>query len=103
MQRLGIRPIILVLNNDGYGTMRKIRGGKVNQISQWNYTKICELVGGGNASIASTKGQLDGAIRAAMGSNTVQVIEVRLPREDMSPQLKNMTTEMARLRGAKRG
>jgi indolepyruvate decarboxylase len=100
--RLGIRPIILVLNNDGYGTMRKIRDGKFNQISQWNYTKICELVGGGNASIASTKGQLDGAIRAAMGSNTVQVIEVKLPREDMSPQLKNMTTEMARLRGAKK-
>jgi indolepyruvate decarboxylase len=99
--RLGIKPILLVLNNDGYGTMRKIRDGRFNEITRWNYGKICELVGGGNAIIAGTKGQLDGAIRSAMGSNTIQVIDVQLPREDMSPQLKNMTTEMARLRGAK--
>ena len=25
--RLGLKPIIIVLNNDGYGTMRKIRDG----------------------------------------------------------------------------
>jgi indolepyruvate decarboxylase len=99
--RLGIKPILLVLNNDGYGTMRKIRDGRFNEITRWNYGKICELVGGGNATVAATKGQLDGAIRSAMGSNTTQVIDVRLPRDDMSPQLKNMTTEMARLRGAK--
>jgi indolepyruvate decarboxylase len=101
--RLGIKPIILILNNDGYGTMRKIRDGRFNEITRWNYGKICELVGGGGASCAATKGQLDGAIRAAMGSETVQVIDVRLPRDGMSPQLENMTREMARLRGAKKG
>ncbi len=99
--RLGLKPIIIILNNDGYGTMRKIRDGRFNEITRWNYTKICELVGGGSATVASTKGQLDGAIRAGLGSDTVFVIDARLPRDDMSPQLKNMTTEMARLRGAK--
>jgi len=99
--RLGIKPIIIILNNDGYGTMRKIRDGAFNVITRWNYGKICELVGGGSATVAATKGQLDGAIRAAMGSDTVQVIDAQLPRDDMSPQLKNMTKEMARLRGAK--
>src|SRR6185437_7001660 len=100
--RLGIKPIILILNNDGYGTMRQIRDGRFNEITRWNYGKICELIGGGNATIAQTLGQLDGAITAARGSNTVQVIDAHLPRQDMSPQLKNMTTEMARLRGAKK-
>jgi indolepyruvate decarboxylase len=99
--RLGLKPIILILNNEGYGTMRKIRDGSFNVISQWNYTKICELVGGGDASIASTKGELDGAIRSALGSNAVRVIEVRIPRSDMSPQLASMSAELARLRGAK--
>jgi indolepyruvate decarboxylase len=110
--RLGIKPIYIILNNDGYGTMRKIRDGKFNNISQWNYTKICELVydqsrdrqtatPAPRATVASTKGQFDGALTAAIGSNTVQVIEARIPRDDISPQLKNMTTEMARLRGAK--
>jgi indolepyruvate decarboxylase len=100
--RLGIKPIVLILNNEGYGTMRKIRDGSFNVISRWNYTKICELVGGGEATVATTKGELDGAIRSAMGSNSVRVIEVRVPRDDMSPQLANMTAEMSRLRGAKR-
>ena len=54
--RLGLNPIIIVLNNDGYGTMRKIREGCFNVITQWNYSKICELVGGGEGTTASTKG-----------------------------------------------
>jgi indolepyruvate decarboxylase len=99
--RLGIRPIVLVLNNEGYGTMRKIRDGRFNVISQWKYGKICELVGGGEASVATTRGELDGAIRAALGSTNLHVIDVRLPRDDVSPQLKNMTEELGRLRGRK--
>ena len=100
--RLGQKPIVLILNNEGYGTMRKIRDGSFNVISQWNYGKICELVGGGEATVAKTKGELDGAIRSAMGSNAVRVIDVRLPRNDMSPQLANMSAELSRLRAAKR-
>src|SRR4029450_11327868 len=92
------KPIVLILNNEGYGTMRKIRDGKFNVISQWNYGKICELVGGGEATVAKTKGELDGAIRSAMGSHSVRVIDVRLPRNDMSPQLASMSAEMAKLR-----
>ncbi len=101
--RLGLKPIILILNNEVYGTIRKIRDGKFNIISQWNYTKICELVGGGEAATASTKGELDGALRSALGSTSLRVIEVRLPRNDMSPQLANMSSELARLRSAKPG
>ena len=46
--------------------------------------------------------QLDGAIRSALGSTTTRVIDVRIPRDDMSPQLQNMTKEMSKLRGAKK-
>ena len=100
--RLKLKPVIIVLNNGGYGTMRKIRDGAFNVISRWNYGKICELVGGGQSTVAQTLGQFDGALRAGMGSETVTVIDARIPRDDMSPQLKNMTQEMARLRGAKK-
>src|SRR6476620_11435206 len=99
--RLGLKPIVLILNNEGYGTMRKIRDGRFNVISQWNYGKICELVGGGEATVASTKGELDGAIRAALGSTILRVIDVRIPRDDMRPQLANMSGELARVRAAK--
>src|SRR4029079_16145464 len=100
--RLGLKPIVFVLNNDGYGTMRKIRDGDFNVISDWNYGKICDLIGGGVAMRATTRGELDGAIRSAMGPTAVRVIEVCRPRDTMSRQLANMTTEMAKMRGAKR-
>lgn len=99
--RLGLRPIVLILNNEGYGTMRKVRDGSFNVISRWNYGKICELVGGGEYSVAATKGELDGQIKAALGSTGVRVIDVRIPRDSISPQLKNMTDELGRLRGRK--
>ncbi|MGB7157768.1 MAG: thiamine pyrophosphate-binding protein [Tepidisphaeraceae bacterium] len=100
--RLGLKPIVLILNNEGYGTMRRIRDGSFNVISQWNYGKICELIGGGEATIAATKGQLDGAIRSAIGSKTLRVIDVRIPRDDMSPQLTSMSAEMSKLRSSRK-
>jgi thiamine pyrophosphate-dependent acetolactate synthase large subunit-like protein len=49
-------------------------------------------------TVERTKGELDGAIRRAMGSNEVCVIDVRVPRDDMSPQFKIMSGELARFR-----
>lgn len=97
--RLGLNPVILILNNDGYGTMRKIHDGKFNVITQWNYGKICELVGAPKAITASTKGQLDEAICAAEDSGELTVIEVAIPRDDISPQLATISREVARMRG----
>ena len=99
--RLGLNPIILVLNNDGYGTMRKIHDGKFNVITQWNYHKICELVGGGEAIVVTTKGELDDAIRGAQDSGKLTVIEIKIPRDDISPQLATIGLEVARVRGWK--
>jgi indolepyruvate decarboxylase len=100
--RIGQRPIVLIINNGGYGTMRKVRDGKFNVISNWNYCKICELIGGGEATVATTKGELDGALRSAQGSKGVRVIEVRVPSDDMSEQLHNMSSELSRLRASKK-
>ena len=99
--RLGLNPIIIVLNNDGYGTMRKIREGGFNTITQWNYSKICELVGGGIGVIASTNGELDDALSRAQNSNRLHVIEVKVPRDDASHQLARIAAEVRKVRGTK--
>ncbi|MGH8093970.1 MAG: alpha-keto acid decarboxylase family protein [Chthoniobacterales bacterium] len=99
--RLGLNPIVLILNNDGYGTMRRIHEGGFNVITQWNYLKICELVGAGDARAATTKGELDDAIREAEDSGKLTVIEVKVPREDISPQLERIGLEVAKVRGWK--
>jgi hypothetical protein len=99
--RLGLIPIIFILNNEGYGTMRKLHDGKFNVITQWNYHRICQLVGGGESAVASTKGELDEAIRRAQDSGKLTVIEIKIPRDDISPQLATIGREVARVRGWK--
>jgi indolepyruvate decarboxylase len=99
--RLGLNPIIIVLNNDGYGTMRKIREGCFNVITQWNYSRICELVGGGESITASTKGDFDAALSRAQKSNRVYVIELKIPRSDVSDQLARIAAEVRKMRGSK--
>jgi indolepyruvate decarboxylase len=99
--RLGLSPIIFVLNNDGYGTMRRIHEGSFNVITQWSYAKITELVGGGEAVTVTTKGELDEAIGWAQDSTDLAVIEVKIPQDDISPQLARIGLEVAKLRGWK--
>jgi indolepyruvate decarboxylase len=99
--RLGLNPIIIVLNNDGYGTMRQLREGEFSAITQWNYAKVCELVGGGQSFIVSTKGEFDKALSAAQKSDKTCVIEVRVPRAAVSDQLTQIAREVRKMRGAK--
>lgn len=98
--RLGLNPIIIVLNNDGYGTMRQIREGSFNTITQWNYGKICELVGNGEAVTACTKGEFDAALSRARESDRVYVIELKIPRNNVSPQLARIAREVRNMRGS---
>ncbi len=98
--RLGLNPIVIVLNNDGYGTMRQIRDGSFNKITQWNYAKICDLVGGGHSVTVSTKGEFDKALSTARKSNQVYVIEVRIPRGEVSNQLAQIAREVRKVRGS---
>jgi indolepyruvate decarboxylase len=100
--RLGLNPIIIVLNNDGYGTMRKIREGGFNTITQWNYSKICELVRGGEGTIACTKGEFAAALSCAQKSNRVHLIELKIPRNDVSDQLERIAIEVRKMRGTRR-
>ena len=100
--RLGLNPIILILNNDGYGTMRKISNGSFNVITRWNYGKICELVGGGKTATVSTKGELDDALSRARNAREVHVIEIKIPRNNVSVQLARIGREVAKIRGWKK-
>ncbi len=99
--RLGLNPIIIVLNNDGYGTLRKVRDGCFNVITQWNYSKICDVVGGGESVTACTKGEFDDALWRAQKSDRLNVIELKIPRNDASQQLTRVAAEVRKMRGSK--
>jgi len=97
--RLGLNPIVILLNNDGYGTLRQLRSGAFNTITQWRYARICELVGGGSSVTVSTKGEFDSALVRARKSDRVFVIELKIPRDDVSKQLIQAANEVRKIRG----
>ena len=102
--KYGMKPIVFVINNDGYGTQRHILDGPFNNILQWNYTGITELLGSGYSTRAHTNGELEIAIQKACQQDCLSVIEVMVPREDCSEPLRRMGEELGKMRDAeKRG
>lgn len=64
----GCKPIIFVLNNDGYTIEKylnvKTKNQKYNKIPQWSYTKLAEVFGGDAlTATVRTYGELDQAIK----------------------------------------
>jgi indolepyruvate decarboxylase len=96
--KYGMKPVVFVLNNDGYGTQRHILDGPFNEILQWNYTKLVDVFGIGSAYKVETLGALEDAIANALKSDALSLIEVILPRDDCSPSLKRMGEELGKLR-----
>jgi indolepyruvate decarboxylase len=79
----GCKPIIFVLNNDGYTIEKylnvKTEGQKYNQIPKWSYTKLPEVFGG-NAFTATvrTYGELDQAIIQAETESTERLCIIEM-------------------------
>lgn len=96
--KFGMKPIVFVLNNDGYGTQRFILDGPFNEILRWNYTKLTELFGVGVSKKVTTNGELETALKEAVATDKLYLIEVVLPRNDCSPSLKRVGEELGKLR-----
>lgn len=100
--KYGMKPIVFVLNNDGYGTQRHILDGPFNNILMWNYTKLTEMLGVGKSWKATTYGELEDAITAALANDSVSLIEVVVPKHDASRSLKRMGEELGKLRDSEK-
>lgn len=96
--KFGMKPIVFVLNNDGYGTQRFILDGPFNEILRWNYTKVTELFGVGKSVKVSTNGELKAAVDSAIKSDEMCVIEVIVPRASCSPSLRRVGEELGKQR-----
>lgn len=96
--KYNMKPIVFVLNNDGYGTQRHILDGPFNEIQRWDYTKLTDLIRHGKSWKVDSCGALEDAIHAAIKADTLALIEVTIPREDCSPALRRMGEELGKLR-----
>lgn len=91
--RRGFSPIVIVLDNGGYGTERVLQSGawKYNDILPWNYAQLPVLFGGGRGYVASTEGEFDAALRRAWHDRSqFSLIQVRLGIDDFSAPLRRL-------------
>jgi indolepyruvate decarboxylase len=100
--KYGMKPIVCILNNDGYGTQRHIIDGTFNNIHMWKYTKICELLNYGKSAKVTTKGELENILKEAANTEEMYVIEVTIPRNDCSRPLRRMAQGLGELRDAQK-
>lgn len=91
-----LNPIVFVLNNKGYTTERMILDGGFNDIVNWNYHSITELLGGGKGFKVSTEEDLENAVNVAMKSEVLTVINCEIGPFDVSPALKRMSESLAK-------
>ena len=95
--RYGLNPIILVLNNHGYGTMRPLLEGPFNEIENWDYTYVPELLGAGRAFVVRTEGEFDSVMKAALEETQhFVIIEAELDKLDTSPALSRLAEQVSK-------
>ncbi len=94
--RFGLNPIVVVLNNEGYGTERPMLDGRFNDILNWRYSEIPRVLGAGRGHEAATEDELEEVLLAARADESnFHVIEVRLAPDDRSEALNRLTAALA--------
>jgi indolepyruvate decarboxylase len=95
--KLGFNPIVLVLNNKGYTTERFLQEGPFNDIPNWNYHRLPELLGGGWGFEVHTEGELDQALKAALNNeDTFSLLNIHLEPNDISPALSRLAKRLSK-------
>ena len=95
--RYGLNPIVVVLNNRGYGTERPMQDGPYNDVQPWQYHRLPEVLGGGRGFLVRTEKELDDAlVAAAKHTKSFCLLEVMLDQNDHSPALQRLTQRLAK-------
>ncbi|MDT7042442.1 alpha-keto acid decarboxylase family protein [Candidatus Nitronereus thalassa] len=95
--RYGQSPIVIVLNNRGYTTEREIMEGPFNDIQEWQYEKVCDLIGSGTGHRAETFGEFQSALDQAFADTQhLHVLNVLLDPKDRSTAMTRVAQRLAK-------
>jgi len=95
--RYGLNPIVVVLNNRGYGTERPMADGPFNDVHPWRHVAVCDVLGTGRGFEVRGEEELDAALTAAReNTGSFSILDVHLDAHDMSPALQRLTASMRR-------
>ena len=95
--RYGLNPVVVLLNNRGYGTERHMQDGPYNDLWPWKYHRLPEILGAGRGFVVETEEELDHAlVEAEHWTKSFCLLEVRLAPLDRSPALDRLAARMAK-------
>ncbi len=96
--RHGYSPIIIVLDNAGYGTERFLHAGDAfNEIHPWAYHKLPQVFGGGKGYEVHTEGEFDAALRSAcVDRSGPSLLQVHLSVDDCSRALSRLVEKLSK-------
>jgi indolepyruvate decarboxylase len=91
----GVNPVIIVLDNEGYGTQRPILDGIYNDIPSLAAEELVKVFGRGQGFLAKTETELDAALTTAMATDDLIIIRVMLPKHARSAGLARLGEALA--------
>ncbi|MGA6826221.1 alpha-keto acid decarboxylase family protein [Nitrospira sp. NS4] len=95
--RYGQSPIVIVLNNRGYSTEREILEGPFNDVHEWQYERLCDVIGGGVGSRVTTQREFERSLAAALAdSSQVHLLNVLLNPADRSPGMVRLARRLGK-------
>ena len=95
--RYKLNPIVIVLNNGVYLTEQLMLPGRFNELQQWNFDKIPNIIGGGHGFLVNTEDQFDDSFSKALEiRDGPSILDVRLDQNDKSPALDRLTQGLAK-------
>ncbi len=94
--RYQLNPIVVVLNNHGYGTERHIQDGPYNDVATWRFHRVPDVLGAGRSFVVQTEADLDVALHEA-GRHTASycLLEIMLDPLDRSQALERLAKRLA--------
>ena len=96
MIRNRLKPIIFLINNDGYTIERVITDRPYNDIQPWHYHKLVDVFGGGLGLDVRTEGELEDALVKAAAADGLVFIEIHTGRLDCPESLRSAGRSMAK-------
>ncbi|KAF3137917.1 Pyruvate decarboxylase 1 [Orbilia oligospora] len=109
MIRQGLKPIIVIINNEGYTIERMIHGenAEYNDIQPWKYTKFLKAFGAKEGEYANyvvrTREEVDNLFKKGnefSKANRIQLVELFMPKLD-APRALKITGKMSEMLNAK--
>ena len=90
----GVRPLVIVVDNQGYGTQRPMMDGPFNDIASLRSEDLPAVLGSGKGFLCKTEDELFTALTKAVATDELCIIRACVPLGNYSPGLLRLTAAL---------